>query len=302
MHKISIILCLITWMNYLVGIQELPMQMNRPFNLLTSDGKPSQPLLELLNLLAIEHDDSLKNIVEITQKNWLRKPGAERWHMKDIYQEKHAKIFPLLDKIGVLKEIKPSKQSYDYLLFYGASLGRMQKRLSTLWKHGVTFKAFIFFTGDRPLDLKIEPIKDLFYNKKHPVTEYEAGRALFSQAQTPLQLLNAPLYVITEQHTEIPEKDELKIIFVDTPMKGSQRPTTADTVTLWLKSNPKPGSCLVTSSQPYVGYQDTIASLLIPKTFDIETVGSSSIEQNIAVHLDNLARWLYVELSKAHTP
>ncbi|MBP6870263.1 hypothetical protein KBC04_05245 [Candidatus Babeliales bacterium] len=48
---------------------------------LNQQGRPCFALLQLLTLTGIEHDSSLESIVHATQKNWLRKPGSERWEM-----------------------------------------------------------------------------------------------------------------------------------------------------------------------------------------------------------------------------
>jgi hypothetical protein len=292
------ILYAVTCIHFSLCMQEIPMNKSQSFNLLTAHDQPSQPLLTLLELLEIKHDGTLQEIVEKTQELWLRKPGTERWHMQDTYPDKRNEILALLDQIGVLKAKIPSKSHYDYILFHGASAGRMQKRFANLCTYDVTTKKIVFFSGERPLDAVADHIDGFFTNSEEsPKTEYEIGRVLFDK-MAPEKWKGTPIETITEQQACIQYGDEFQVIFIDAPMKGSQRPTTADTVALWLTSHPLPGSCLVISSQPYIGYQHTITRSLMPKEFDVETVGTASSEQNIAVHLDNIARWLYAELHK----
>jgi hypothetical protein len=57
--------------------------------------------------------------------------------------------------------------------------------------------------------------------------------------------------------------------------------------------NPEPGRSLIISSQPYIGYHDSVARSRLPPGFSIETVGLPALEDlPIAVYLDNLARWI----------
>ena len=74
------------------------------------------------------------------------------------------------------------------------------------------------------------------------------------------------------------------------------RANTEDTLRHWLTTDPIPGTCLAVSSQPFVGYQHSVARTVLPVNFEIETVGDISAEDEpLAVYLDTVARWLYQE-------
>ena len=163
---------IINIISYLMIWSCVSINASKSFNLLTEDQKPSKPLLELLDLLDIKHDGSLKDIVEKTQTSWLRKADTERWHMKDTYQHRD-KIFSLLDQIGVLNEVIPTKNSYNYLLLHGAAFSRIQKRLAEalkLWEKGIRFNKLVLLTGERPLDPEVESRDRLLNQDAYAIT------------------------------------------------------------------------------------------------------------------------------------
>ncbi len=247
--------------------------------------EPSQPLLSLLSLLNIKHDGSLKSIVDATQKEWLRAPGTERWQMDEIAIAKRDELIQLLNTLGCIEEVTPSRMEYDYALVLGAATPRVQLRfnyLITLWNSGVRFKTIVFLGGQRPLDPTVDAIA-WDQTAPTPTTEYDMMRYVF-------------------EHTKLPEGfDQLPIIFVNTPMQSTpdgkiRRPNTFDIVQQWISSNPIPGTCLAVSNQPYVGFQDTAVRTALPFSFPLETVGQTvRAHELMSIHLDNLARWLYQE-------
>ncbi len=316
MKRFYSIICCLTIISGCFGI-ETTEHIKQPA--IVEGQRPNNPLKALLALMGIEHDGTLADIVKKTQAAWLRRAGQERWDMENQYQDRTVEIVSLLGKIGVLKEIKPQHASYDYLLVMGAALPRMRERLKhaiDLANEGVHVDNVVLLAGQRPINPTIEP-QETFYDrgnkdlpirpdwvapKEMPQTEYDAMRMIFDQAQLPEHWKNARMYVLNgnQEDPVIDYADKTtKIIFVNTPMQqvadGSERrPNTGDTVKTWLTSHPVMGSCLVMSNQPYVGYQHAVAQSLLPG-FACETVGKASTTENIGVHLDNLARWLYQE-------
>lgn len=263
------------------------------------DGKPTKNLRALLKIMEVQHDGTLANIVEITQKDWLRQAGKERWEINDCFANKREQVRSLLRCLGVVDEVKPSQKKYTYALILGALLQRTRSRIAhlvSLFNQGIRFDEIVVLTGQRSLNKKLEskellldahndilPFgKDWKFNGIMPKTETEMTKMVLNQADLPEGM------------------KKLKITFVDSPMrKGAngtlRRPTTPDTVEDWLKMNPAPGSCLAISNQPYVGYQHETLCSLLPQSFDVQTVGLKVCKQSdtIALYLDSIARWLY---------
>lgn len=259
------------------------------------------PLKKLLEVTDIEHDGTLGSVVQATQKAWLRKPGTERWHMDNRWEGLYDEVMPLFDQLGVLNDVTPFQNEYDYTLVLGALVSRVRQRLAyalELWKQGARFGTLVFLVGARPLDPEKESAQELFDRTNQflpirtdwqapgqlPQTEADMARMVFDQAKLPEGF-----------------KESVNIVFVDTPMQPTldgniRRPNTADTIIHWLASDVKPGSILAISNQPYVGYQHAALKLHIPQNFTIETVGpAASPKLHVGVLLDNIARWLYME-------
>ncbi len=74
-----------------------------------------------------------------------------------------------------------------------------------------------------------------------------------------------------------------------------KRPTTGDTIKLWLTELAPQGKILAISNQPYVGYQHAVLKSFVPKELLVETVGPKTAVVNSDIVVDNLARWLYQE-------
>lgn len=267
-------------------------------HILHENGKPSPALLELLTLLNVTHDGSLQSIVQATQQQWLRKPGSERWDMQEVHADKQAHILELLHNLGCIDTVNATQQQYDYALLLGATVSRVRTRLAYLldqWQQGVRFKYLIFLGSERPLDAKIESadlLRDLsrypyadhdWSATKLPTTEYQMMRMVFDQTELPADF------------------EKVIVIFINTPQQlepnGTwRRANTMDTIREWLAQQPKPGSTLVVSNQPYVGYQDAVVRTGLPSTFSVETIGHRvSDNEKIAVYLDTVARWIYQE-------
>ncbi len=269
--------------------------------ILNHDGSPKPSLLKLLTDFGIQHNDTLDDIVKQTQANWLRKPGQERWDLGG--EQISQSTLDTFKACGVIGEVKPALCEYDYVLVMGALASRMRTRFAyavELWKQGVRFKQLVLLTGQRPRNVELETEKDILgfgldhdrlvkksdfvWNNVLPDTESGIMQLLYDQADLPADF-----------------RQQVQVVLVAAPMKSNAqgqltRPTTSDTVDTWLAQSPKPGNCLVISNNPYIGYQDSVARGLLPKTFKIETVGHADGHNlNLATYLDNMARWLYQE-------
>lgn len=276
--------------------------------ILTEEGKPMQSLERLLTIIPLEQlkgipadQITLQQLVDATQKEWLRKPGSERWQIEEKFPELRTKIIGALDEIGLFTEIKPSDKKYSYCLILGATVQRVRTRLAyaiALYNAGIHFDRIIFLGGQRPLDANIESAAmlvdpangelsiraDWQQPAPLPTTEYGMMKLVYDQADMPAAFASIP------------------VTFIDSPMQQKPdgtlaRPTTGDTIKDWLATEPKTGSCLFISNQPYVGYQDAVARTFMPATFGVETVGPrvDKDDELVAVLLDTMARWLYQE-------
>jgi len=263
--------------------------------------QPTSTLLTLLKATNIKHDGTLQSIFTETQKYWLRPAGKERWETQTFFTVNHNNPSELFKELYLIQEIKPSNQHYNHVILLGSTVTSIRIRLSYLintWNNGIRFDSINILAGQRPLDKTIEspevllnntcqtlPFKQNWQlNGQLPSTETEMIKLVFDQADLPAEWNN------------------IAINFVDTPMQQTEngilrRPSTLDTIMEWVKLyNPKNGSILALSNQPYIGYQDSVLRNFLPKNFTVETVGSDCINnQNIATILDSLARWIYNE-------
>lgn len=261
----------------------------------------SPALQKLLAATNIQHDGTLPSVVQATQKAWLRKPGTERWHIGNQFEDLRDELIPLFKELNTLDAVQPIQNEYDYVLVLGALVSRVRQRLAYAleqWHKGVRFGTLVFLVGARPLDPAKESQEALFDYKNEflpikadwqkpntlPQTEAEVARMVFEQANLPKGF-----------------KDSVKIVFVDTPMQlkpdGTyRRPNTVDTIDHWLAKDVQSGSILAISNQPYVGYQHAALKATMPKSFTLETIGPQANPNiHIGVMLDNIARWLYME-------
>ena len=78
--------------------------------ILTENSVPTPNLLKLLQVLDVEHENSLASIVKSAQKSWLRVAGSERWHVTDDYNDQRKQLLPLLKNLGLVDEVKPIKK------------------------------------------------------------------------------------------------------------------------------------------------------------------------------------------------
>lgn len=260
--------------------------------ILTKDGTPTKALLDILNYSNIESDGTLKNIVEITQQKWIRALGKERWHMNELNFDKK-RMLNLLEEINCGNELTPKNNNYDYLIILGGIATGVKLRLDYmihLWNSGIRFNKVILLAGERKLDPVIESKKvldELLLENQIPADEIELMECLYANAIWSTSLTDIPVEIVKSK------------AYIN--LDGSvTRPTTGDTVKEWLKNVPDKEltgkSCLAISIVPFIGYQDSVLRTFLPASLSLETVGpKSNKEEIIAVHLDNLARWLYQE-------
>ncbi len=245
---------------------------------------PTKELLTLLNVLDIKHDATLKNIIEVTQKLFLRPVDKERWEAEDLFPEKRDDVFHAAQKLGMIEERTPHMKHYTYAFLLGATAQTVIKRmayLSELYKKGVRFDQVIIVTGFRMLaeDERNQLSGLLSQASKKPMTEADMMCSLYAAMPLPSGM------------------EKLPIIFVNAKQKeGAKRATTSDTIDAWVSSAPLPGTILAISSQPFVDYQHAVLKTALPSEFVVETVGPQDEERTTtSILLDTVARWLYQE-------
>ncbi len=246
-------------------------------------------LEQVLKLTGVTYDGTLQDLVKATQKGWLRPAGKERWEIEEQpHEKKRAELLPLFKNMGLVDGWEVKEPSYDYILFMGATVFRMAFRMETL--HEVltkltSYKDIVFLSGCRYLT----------DNEK----EFLAKRGWDSLAIT-----EAGIYPRMFEEFQIPMNKVVCIDSAETKKADGTmyRPTTADTVKDWLKTNPLAGSALVISSQPFCHYQKVVTESLLPTTFRVQAVGVKAPEDTtVAVYLDTVARTLYQWVSTQKT-
>ena len=268
--------------------------------IIDQDGKPKACLLDLLKSTGIEHDETLGDIVKQTQANWIRKPGQERWDLAS--DQIPTELMEIFDKCGCIGDVGPVACEYDYVLVMGALASRMRTRLGYALELCKTIKCkkLVLLTGQRPRNVQLETEKDILgvgldHDQLVKKSDFKWDGILPQTESGIMQLLYEQADVSADF------KQQVQVVLVDAPMKLNAagdlvRPTTGDTVDLWLAQNPTPGRCLVISNNPYIGYQDSVTRGLLPTSFKIETVGHQDGDDvKLAIYLDNMARWLYQE-------
>lgn len=219
-----------------------------------------------------------QDIIEQTQKQWLRKPGNERWEMNEIGAEKRQFVLNWAQEQGLFSDWQPSRTYYDKALILGATTSRMQMRLDflkNLWNQGVRFNQIVWLTGIRPLDHRVDELTNRCTN------EAEAAHIIWEEADLPKEMR------------------KIQVLFIEVPMKGKERPNTADTISAWVKESPQPCTALFVSDQPFCGYQFAVIKTYLPEPFHFDLVGKgvdpSSHPAAAAITLDSIARWIYQE-------
>ncbi|MDN3507433.1 MAG: hypothetical protein P0S94_00765 [Simkaniaceae bacterium] len=237
-----------------------------------------QALWELADFFEISSDADL---VEETQKKWLRSSQHERWEMQNLSPNAQHFVLNWAERQGLLAAWTPKLTEYDCALVLGATTKRMQIRLQylmALWDNGIRFKKIVWLTGERPLDRRVDSLLDLAKN------ESEAARILWTRSDLP------------------DEMSKLPIDFISVPMQivgdTTRRPNTKDTIVKWLETCQSPCHALFVSDQPFCGYQYSVIKACLPNSFQYDVVGpgvDSTTPPSAAVILDSLARWIYTE-------
>lgn len=281
-----------------------PMQKANAMRLIVNEAEQiiiPQALKEVLKQVNLEpKDDKIETLIEGVHRTWLRKPGQERWHLPYMSIEDRPALMQNFQKLGMIDEIRPTQNQYDYALVLGCAIPCIKQRLAhlaRLWNEGVRFRQIVFLTSDRPLDADYEtqesllddipsslPMSPLCESEALPTTEAEAMMFYYRHALLPPEFKALALQVVVAKTSDVISSVKL-------------RPNRGDTALAWFKYKPKPGHVLAISSQPHVGYEFAVLRHVLPPSFALDVVGNkTTVENNPAIFLDTLARWMFVEV------
>lgn len=252
----------------------------------TGQSLVNEPLKEILRLTNLNCALDLTSVVACTQKAWLRTSGLERADLEESYENVRQELWPLFQKMGVVNEIKPSGEKYDYIFVLGATYPTLKLRFDYLVaqiEKGLKTQNLILMGSMRPLIHETEIASFKTEHGKDPAPNTEI--ALMKQM---IKLEKYKKYFSSMNIIEV--SSAMKI----SPSGQSIRPNTKDTYVDFNRLELPPGKALTISNQPYIGRQDLVASSLLEPGFNNETIGpkaSSSLNTN--VFLDEIARLLF---------
>ncbi len=282
------------------------------YRVVDKEGNPTPPVIKLLDILQLPHDGTLDGIVAITQEKFFQRnqegQRKERWELEEVMPEFRIEAIPVLDRLGMLREIPPSNNQYDGALMFGALVTRVRTRLAylkELWKKGVRFNELIFLGGERPLAESGRETPDILYNRLN--RDLPIRRDWKPQSEVPTTELG--MMELVWDQADLPEDlRNVKIKWINAPMKPNPkggrplRPTTEDTLIIWLENSHPKDNYLAISNNPHIGYQHSVLETYLPKSINVETVGHrASLGLPMAFYLGEFARWLYQEKQRLST-
>jgi hypothetical protein len=267
--------------------------MRRSALLFDLHNRPTSVFTLFLRDVQIPGDD-LSTIDEALQKRFFQKgpdgQPLERWELKEVKTScSRNQLMRHLAACGFLLSTDPESSSYTRAGWPGALASRAAARLLDLlkaWDKCVWWQEIIAFGSYRPL----QPDKENFENCCLALGIDPAARISITNKdlwnkinpQTEIDMMNF-LWQTAIYNYVSPALDRVPVVFVGTPMKPPVkeggplvRPNTEDTINDWLRSNPTPGSMLVSSGAPYGMAQDEAFWSLLPQGHTIETFGHTA--------------------------
>lgn len=267
---------------------------------LIREGKPAQALLDLARRYGIEVSDnvSASDLSQAMQERWLRKTEHQ-------YQIPGGAPSPedmaLLKDLNLVDAVPAPSRPYAGALILGATVVAVRKRLAYLAEQckrdsdasgfSVTFPTVYLLGGARPLD------KD----KESPTVLTTPAELPFKADWTPpseMPTTEAGMMRLVFEQSDITPWEG---VFVDTPLQPTpdgktRHPNTTDTVKEFLKTNPKPGTYLAVSSQPFVARQTMNVQQALPEGITVVGIGYAAAPTTpLKTFLDEVARLLFEE-------
>ena len=98
--------------------------------LFDTTNNPSQPLLELLALMSVSHDGTLRGIRHATQAAWYES-GKFRAQIQERHADKKIDALPYLDALGFIHEVEPLEgRNFEHGLVLGGTVTAVRRRLA----------------------------------------------------------------------------------------------------------------------------------------------------------------------------
>lgn len=242
-------------------------------------------LTELLDILHIEHDGALPSLIEATQREFLRKPGTERWNTPDLYEEKKEQLIPIFKKMGLVLEKLPEKKEYEAALILGSANRSIEKKidlLTSLIQKGTIIKSIVILSGERILS----------ENERNAVAQdYKVPiETLKTEADSIFCILCC---MLQRAQITIPIK-VIRCLNAVMPNGTIIRPTRLDTIQKWIEEcNPNEGNYLAFSIQPHSIFEKNVIESVTPENICVEVIAPEWQNVRVAVYLDAIARALY---------
>lgn len=291
--------------------------MRRSFLLFGSNDRPTEAFAAFMHDVGVPGED-LFSIDVALQKRFFQKSHdgqpLERWELREV------EVYCPIDRIkqhlascGFLNATEPQGLVYTRAGWPGALLPRAIVRLYDLidaWQGGVRWTETIVFGGKRPLQADKESVSAAFSvlgqdlpfpdYLDRPMDGWEFDKAIDAYRRSspfPRQGVHTELDMMRWLWCQVDMPLDLRLlptIFVDAPMKSPMkeggppsRPTTEDTITEWLKSDPVPGCLLLSSGAPYGMAQDEAFWMLLERHgHTVETFGHAAPD----LPIENLMR------------
>ncbi len=256
------------------------------------DGKPTEPLKNILELCQVKHNGTLSGIRDATQKAWYQK---DKLHFE--IQERHSYLrevaMPLFEKLGMVRSVHVSKEKkfvkFDVALIHGGSLKAVQKRVTFLdlewYANEVRFKTVGLIGSRRQLkeSEQLHLMEPVIWGTKFDVPAKDE-----SNVNTEFEMM-----------CEVYKRAHLIFRNKISPILGPSAIAKADadteeTLREWLKEHSSfPTSILFISSQPFVQHQHLIAEKILKDRCQVVTIGCQAYDIPITTFLDTLAKTIY---------
>lgn len=226
---------------------------------------------------------SMTDVMDLTQKNWLRPTGLERWNQWEPHIDDDIHLNELLQNSPFCQQALPQEKHFDNVLLMSAIEPVFEDRVKfffELCKQGLQAKRVFLVGGERALTVNTDPKSFLALGDK--AKESDMLKYFFDKEQKQADFRsNAPVY---STHTPYQQSEN----------GAKRRPNTFDTVVSWKNEFDDGGSILCISNQPYVCYQtEVIRSIL--KDRIIMGSGNATTNPRNSIILDTIARLIYVK-------
>lgn len=259
-----------------------------------STGRPSEPLRKILDLMNIPEGLSLKEIVERTQKEWLR--SGERAVAADSPEllAKQALILQYADELQMMRTIEPKQSIFSSVKVLGSKIATFEKRLKSaldrIGSRAISLDVLWILAGERKLDKdEVEQLQAMRYAKEMD------ERGMMDHIATERV---AEYFIERDKHRNSDKCPNTFLLEVAKASKkeGAVRATTEDTLIECKRLDDSFGSSpkLLVSSQPFGLYQLLVSKLALPDEEEHDLLAVETSERRAIIYLDTLARILYI--------